>query len=142
MVGLAKFSLGRPILAAAVLLALTVGLGSGLPRLHPEYGYRPLLGGSHPSIETLEEFIEIFGGGFPLLVVWSCGNDAPCEAVFDEASVRMSAALERDLLQLPHVMRVSGPATTPLLVPDDGGYSLRRFFENGRRVDDLSLIHI
>ena len=51
---LTEFSLRRPWLTLAILLAITVGLGLGLPKLETKYGYRVLVGDEHPSIQSLD----------------------------------------------------------------------------------------
>lgn len=138
MYWLTQATLRNPRLTAVVLLATTVAFCLGLPKLHSEYGYRPLLGGSHPSIEKLEEFIEIFGGGFPLLIVWECGPKHPCSTALDSDSLAMAFEVERSLERVKGIRAIRGPATTSLMVPNRDGFSLRRFVEEGIPVSDAA----
>ncbi len=133
---LTRATLRSPRLAAAILLLSTIGFGLGLPGLHSEYGYRPLLGGNHASIKQLEEFIDIFGGGFPLLIVWECGSGHPCSTALDSDSLSMAFQVERSLEHTAGIRAIRSPATTSLLVPNEEGFAIRRFFEEDVPVTD------
>ena len=80
---LTEFSLRRPWLTLSILLAITVGLGLGVPKVKQAYGYRVQIGDQHPSIENLNALIEEFSGGLPIQIAWECGRGHPCESVFD-----------------------------------------------------------
>lgn len=137
---LTRLSLRAPAVTAGVLLAVTVALGAGLLRVHTEFGYRPLLGGDHPSIETLERFIETYGGGFPLLIVWECGEGEPCRSALDASSLAMASELENELRWVDGVRSVQSAASTTLVVPGPEGFALRRFIENGAPVPDAEAL--
>lgn len=132
MYRLTRFSLLHPRVVGLALLAVTLLLATGLPRLRTEFGYRVLIGDEHPSIQRLDEFIERFGGGYPIRIVWGCEPTArgPCQTVFDAPSLEMAHAVTRTLASVDRVQRVDGPSTAPLLVPMPDGFALRRFVEN------------
>src|SRR5262245_10176326 len=133
---LTRLSLSHPRAALALLLAITALLGAGLPRVRSEYGYRVLVGDDHPSIRRLDALIAEFGGGLPLQIAWECGNGAPCGRVFDAASLEMADSVTRSLAGAQGVRGAIGPTNAPLLVPQPGGYAVRRFVEGGRVVAD------
>ena len=133
---LTAISLRYPKATAAVLLALTVFFAAGLPRVKTEFGYRVLIGDDHPSIQTLDRFIQQFGGGFPILIAWECGPKEPCSNVFDPRSLSMAESIRLSLSSINGVARIDSPAHSPLLVPDRNGFAVRRFFENGEIVAD------
>ncbi|MEE8474194.1 MAG: MMPL family transporter, partial [Myxococcota bacterium] len=136
MYRLTRISLNRPRATLAILGAITVVLGAGLPRVHSEYGYRVLIGDDHPSIVALDAFIERFGGGFPIQIGWACGEGQPCDSVFDRASMEMAHAVQRELASAAGVQRVVGPSSASLLMPSTGGFAVRRFVEHDRFVND------
>ncbi len=136
MENLTRLSLAYPKTTLAVLLAVTLLLAAGLPRVHSEFGYRVLIGDDHPAIRELDSFIEKFGGGFPIWIAWECGPGLPCETVFDSESMRTSSEISERLLSTPGVGSVTAPSNAPLLVPDESGFTIRRFVENGRRPTD------
>jgi predicted RND superfamily exporter protein/signal transduction histidine kinase len=137
---LTRLSLRAPAATAVVLLAATIALGAGLLRLHSEFGYRPLLGGKHPAIRTLERFIGTYGGGFPLLIVWECGAGHPCRSALDTSSLVMASQLEEGLRWVDGVRSIQSAASTTLLVPGPGGFAVRRFFEDGAPVEDADFL--
>jgi predicted RND superfamily exporter protein len=137
---LTRLSLSYPKSTLLVIVVVTAILAGGLPRLRREYGYRVLIGDNHPTVETLDEFIAKFGGGLPIYIVWACGEDHPCEDVFDRTSLSMADAITRAVSSFPGVRRVSSPANAPLLVPGREGFEVRRFVEEGARVPDASAL--
>lgn len=140
MYRLARTSLRHPKTILAILGAITLGLGAGLPRVHSEYGYRVLIGDDHPSIVALDALIERFGGGFPIQIGWACGKGQPCASVFDRRSMEMAHAVQKELAPAAGVQRVVGPSSAALLVPSTGGFAVRRFVENGRFVSDAEAL--
>ncbi|MFP8875262.1 MAG: hypothetical protein VCB42_12240, partial [Myxococcota bacterium] len=137
---LTEFSLRRPWLTLAVLLAITAGLGAGVPGIKPGYGYRIMIGESHPAIRDLDSMIEQYAGGNPLLVAWECGPGHPCQSVFDEASLQMADRLTQELELLPMVRAVESPTNAALLVPTPDGFAVRRFVENGEIAPDAETL--
>ena len=119
---LTRLSLEYPKTTLAVILAVTVVLGAGLPRVRPEFGYRVLIGDDHPAIRQLDGFIEKFGGGLPIRIAWECGVGFPCKNVFDAASMRVSKEISERLLSTPGVGRVTAPSSAPLLVAHENGF--------------------
>ncbi len=122
------------------LALTTVLLAGGLPRLHSEYGYRVLLGDEHPSVTALDSIIASFGGGLPLTIAWECGLDQPCATLTSNASLRMAHIITRTLEASPHVRRVQGLANAPLMVPTQGGFSVRRLVEAGEPASDAAAL--
>ena len=127
---LTEFSLKRPWLTLAILLAITVGLGLGVPKVKPAFGFRVMVGGDHPAMKALDSLVEQFAGGYPVRIAWGCGSSSPCKNVFDKASLEMADALTRDLSNSPNVMSVIGPANASLFIPSDEGFQIRTLYEN------------
>jgi hypothetical protein len=134
---LTRLSLEYPKTAIAILLAITAFLGAGLPNVRSEYGYRVLVGDDYPSIQALDALIEQFGGGLPIQIGWECGEGSPCKHVFDSASLRVADEIARELARAEGVREVLGPANAPLLVPQAGGFVVRRFLEDGQLAEDI-----
>jgi len=136
MRALAHFALHRPALSIVLLLALSAGAGAGLLRLTSDVGYRAFLGPHHPSIQRFDAFLERFGGGLPMLAVWSC-EESPCESALDPAALEMAAAVSEELAENAFVQRVVSPASAPLLVASATGPAVRRLMEDGHPAPDL-----
>ena len=137
---LTKFSLRRPWLTLAILLAITLGLGAGVPHVQQAYGFRVLIGNEHPAIQALDSLVEEFAGGYPARIAWECGEGHPCQNVFDRASLEMADALTQELAAANSVMNVLGPANASILVPSEDGFGVRRFVENGEIPDDAEAL--
>ncbi len=133
-------SLGYPVWVLVLLSLFTLAFACQLPKLRTEFGYRPLLGEEHPSIQVLDGFIERFGGGFPVQIAWSCRESRHCETIFDPASLRMADTVSRRLASLAVIRDVRSPASSPLLVPTDDGFGVRRFVERGELAADARLL--
>jgi len=133
---LTRLSLRFPKAAAATLIAVTLGLGTGLLRLETEVGYRAFLGAAHPSVVAFDGFLERFGGGLPLVAVWSCSETPRCESVFDPAALEMAAAVSRSLAGEPWVRRIESPATALVALPSPFGPLPRRLVEDGAPAPD------
>ena len=95
----------------------TAVFGYGMANLQQVTGFRTLLGDDHPEMHYLDEFIERFGGGFPLLLAYSCTDGAPCETVFDEEPLEMAHEIARNLRKMEGVRAVDSPADTTVMVP-------------------------
>ncbi|MAI25524.1 MAG: hypothetical protein CMN75_05780, partial [Spirochaeta sp.] len=133
---LTEFSLKRPWLTLAILLTITVGLGLGVPKVKPAFGFRVLVGSEHPGISALDTLIDQFSGGYPVRIAWECGEDQPCGSVFDDASLKMADALSKDLSASPNVMSVLGPNNASIFLPSEAGFKIRHLIENGAPADD------
>ena len=118
MGGLTRFALRRPATTLVLAAATTALLATGLPRLRTETGYRAFLGAAHPAILALDRVAERFGGGVPFAVIWSCAESPACENALDRRSLAMAHDVARFVSGLPGVLRVEGPATSPLLVQE------------------------
>ncbi|MCG8590045.1 MAG: efflux RND transporter permease subunit [Proteobacteria bacterium] len=136
MVWLTRLALRAPVSAALLVLAVTLVAAGGLLRLDTDVGYRAFLGASHESIERFDAFVERFGRGLPLAVVWSCDESPGCEHALDPDSLAVAKALERALAASPVVRRSIGPASALLLEATPFGPLPARFFEDGRLVAD------
>ena len=136
MYRLTRLSLSYPKTTLLVVALITAVLGVGLMRLRTEFGYRVLIGDSHPSIRALDSLIAQFGGGLPVRIAWECGEGKPCRSVFDRASIEMADDVARSLSSSGGMLNVLGPSNAPLLVPTMGGFAVRRFVENSRFVVD------
>lgn len=135
MTRLARLSLRHPRASVVLLLAISLAAAAGLPRLTTDVGYRAFLGPHHPSIRRFDAFLERFGGGLPMVAVWSC-DESPCESVFDPAALEMAGAVVGRLESNPFVRRAASPATAPLLVATPAGPALRHLLEEGRPAPD------
>lgn len=133
---LTRFVLGAPIASSALLLVATVFFVAGATRVQREFGYRTLLGPDYPAIVSLETFVQRYSGGFPVYIVWSCGEAQPCRSVFDQSSLRMARSLEDRLRIAAGVQDVRSPASASLIVPTEDGFRVRRFFEGDEPVSD------
>ena len=134
---LTRFSLKWPRLTLAVLLGITCLLGAGVPKVKTAFGFRVLIGDSHPSIQTLDAMIEEFGGGLPVQIAWQCGTGHPCRNALDEVSLAMANSVSQELSTAKRVRDVQGPANSPILVPDEQGFRVRRLVEHGRVAQDI-----
>jgi len=137
---LTEISLGRPVRVLVLLSLFTLASAGQIPKLRTEFGYRPLLGEEHPSIQALDGFIERFGGGFPVQIVWSCRQSPHCETIFDRASLRMADAVSRRLASLAVIRDVRSPASSSLLLPTQDGFEVRHFVERGEPAADARLL--
>jgi predicted RND superfamily exporter protein len=99
----------------------------------PNAGAHAMIGEEHPAVLELEEFSRRFGGGYPVVIAWSCETTSdPCASVFDERSLRMAAFVGSDLSEVAHVSRVLSPAETGLLVVKGDVLQSHQFVTNGR----------
>ena len=133
---LTEFSLQRSWLTIGILFTITVGLGLGLPKVNPAFGYRVLIGEKHPVIRNLDSMIAEFSGGLPIQIAWECGPGYPCQSVFDTSSLTMADQLSREIEALPSVRAIESPSNSALLVPSSKGFTLRRLVENGKVAPD------
>jgi predicted RND superfamily exporter protein len=137
---LTRLSLAYPRVTLLLLAVITASLAAGLPQLRTEFGYRVLIGDDHPSVRALDELIARFGGGLPLVIAWECGDGWPCESAFGRNSVEMAHAVTRALAPVPGIRDILGIANAAVLVPDGGGFAIRRLVENGKRVSDAEAL--
>jgi len=114
---LTALTLRRRGVAWLILALITLLAGLGIARLDSAVGYRSLLGERHPVVRELDAFVERFGGGLPLVAVWTCA-ESPCDGVFDARSLRMAHAVARAMEPVAGVRRVDSPATSPLVAPE------------------------
>lgn len=137
---LTRASLRRPALALVALGGITALLAAGTARLRSDVGYRALLGDRHPAVRRLDAFLDRFGGGLPVAVVWSCAETPRCDTVFDPASLELADRVGRALAALPGVRRVESPAASALLMPTPDGFAVRRLVVDGRPAPDRAAL--
>jgi predicted RND superfamily exporter protein len=116
--------------AAAVLGARRVPLSVGLDAVYST---------DHDGLERFEQFLDRFGGGYPILIAYECG-EADCGSALDPAAIEMAHAVSRQLEPSAHVTRVTSPASASLLTSSDElGIEAHRFVVDGRAKDDATL---
>lgn len=132
-----RIALARWRTTAAAAAVITIVAVAGLLRLQTAVGYRAFLGAEHPVVQEFDEFVERFGGGLPLLAVWSCATSTACNSALDDASLAMAYGLVQRLNGIAAIRLVDSPATSGLLFrPQIGLPRLRTFFRDGAIVAD------
>ena len=111
-----RVALAWPRATAAAIGGLTILALFGVARLETEVGYRAFLGAEHPIVREFDAFVERFGGGLPMLAMWSCTTSRGCNDALDDSSLRMTADVVDKLAGYPSILRVDSPATSPLMV--------------------------
>lgn len=111
---LTRFSLRWPGATLGGVALLTVVLGLGIPRIQRETSLRTFLGPDHPTVVTLDRHVERFGGGYPVIIAFSC-DESPCESIFDDEALAVASDVARRLERTPGVRAVHGPANTAVL---------------------------
>jgi predicted RND superfamily exporter protein len=97
------------------------------------------LGADHEAVRLFDEFLESFGGGYPIVIAYQC-DPSRCADVLDPFALEMARAVSSSLQQEQYVSRVSSLATSRLLVSNDGfGLAARQLVENDKAVDDPEL---
>jgi hypothetical protein len=127
---------------ATVLLTLALTAAAGWSALHTPtaVGTDANLGADHPAVQDFDAFLQRFGGGYPIVVAYECGNPALCQGVFDREALEMAYTVSQQLLASSFVSRVSSLATSSLLIPGSNlGLDARRLVEDGVPVDDPDL---
>jgi predicted RND superfamily exporter protein len=115
---------------AAVFSAQRVPVSVGL-----DASYYP----DHEELLQFGDFLDRFGGGYPTLIAYECG-DAGCTSALDPAALEMAHAVSRQLEPSAHVTRVTSPASASLLTSSDGlGLEARRFVVDGHPQNDPAL---
>jgi len=124
---LTRLSLRHPLLTLAVVALLTAALGLGATRIERETALRTFLGADHPTVLALDRHLERFGGGYPVIVAYSCEESRLCDSIFDASAIAMAGALGADLARAQGVRNVHSPASTPLIVTDGDDLRVVRF---------------
>jgi predicted RND superfamily exporter protein len=136
----ARFALRYRRASLVFILLVTLWFAAGLPRLKTDVGYRAFLGEQHPSVQRLDQFVAQFGGGLPLVAVWTC-TGTPCTSALDATSLQMAYAVAERMKGVEGVHRVDSPATSPLMVqPLFGLPEARQLAPGGKVADDLEEI--
>jgi hypothetical protein len=131
----------HPWTTLAVTLLLTAAAGWSAMNTPLSVGAHANLGRDHPAVRQFDEFLEHFGGGYPIVVAFECASPAACDGAFDPAALEMARVVSHDLEQSSFVARVSSPASTRLLVPtDDGTLEARQFVSDGEPRADPRLV--
>jgi hypothetical protein len=130
-----------PWVTLLVTLALTAVAGWSALGTGYAVGTDANLGADHPAVRQFDEFLERFGGGYPIVVAFECGDPGVCAGAFDAAALEMASTVSHDLEQSGFVSRVSSPATTRLLVPSgDSGLEARQFVVDSKAIEDPDLV--
>jgi len=130
----------HPWVTVCLVLGLTVLAGFSALRADLAVGTDATLGANHPAVRQFDEFLERFGGGYPIIVAYECGDTGTCTSALDAPALEMASAVSRRLEPSKFVTRVSSPATASLLVPSpDFGVAARRLVEDGKAVADPEL---
>ena len=132
----ANFSLSHPIVIFSFLLLIVAIFIWGVIHIKTETGYRTFIDEGHPDLIRFDRFIQRFGGGYPILIVYSCYDAVSCKDVFDPVPLSMAHELAGTLEELPGVRSVFTPATAELMVPVDDGFEVRTFYRDGALVSD------
>ncbi len=120
-------ALSWPRLTTAFIGGVTLLSFAGVLRLESAVGYRAFLGADHPVVREFDAFVERFGGGLPLMAVWSCRGRNPCTHALDDRSLLMADAVVRALADSAAIQRVDSPANSPLLLRPAIGLPEMRF---------------
>lgn len=126
---LTRLSLRYPWPTLAVVALATVVLGIGATRIERETALRTFLGADHPTVIALDRHLERFGGGYPVIVAYSCEDSTLCKSVFDPAAIEMADRIDAELRQTPGVRAVHSLARTPLIVAEGDDLRVVRFGE-------------
>jgi len=135
----ARWSLARPRATAAIIGTITLVAVVGVSRIESAVGYRAFLGAGHPLVRDFDGFVERFGGGLPMMAVWTCAEGGTCDDALDERALRMADAVVRELADVPAIRRVDSPANSPLLVrPAIGLPETRVLVRDGEIAADIA----
>jgi hypothetical protein len=126
---LTRLSLRYPWPTLAIVAVVTLVLGVGAARIERETALRTFLGADHPTVVALDRHLERFGGGYPVIVAYSCEDSTLCKSVFDPVAIQMADRVDAELRQTPGVRAVHSPARTPLIVADGDDLRVVRFAE-------------
>jgi predicted RND superfamily exporter protein len=128
MTRLTEFSLRWPILTILAAVVVSVLGGWRASQAPSTSGAQALIGANHPEVLRLDRFLRDFGGGYPVLIAWSCDREGdPCKSALDQVSLSMAYQVGTTLAQSPHVGRVASPAHTPIVLPAPEGFVVHRF---------------
>ena len=122
------------------MLLISAFFSFGILRLQTDVGYRTFMGETHPEIQKFDSFIERFGGGLPLFIVWQCGEQQPCEYFYDASSLAMARDIATQLEQHPDINSVQSPGTTSLLLPNVDGFEARHLITDEGIPKDLATL--
>jgi predicted RND superfamily exporter protein len=130
----------HPWLTLGLVLLLVAFAVPPIFRTELAVGMDATLGPEHPVARRFDEFLERFGGGYPVLIAYECGTAKNCQGALDPGALAMAYAVSRQLEQSPFVARVSSPATAALLVASaDLGIEARRLVTDGEPSSDPEL---
>lgn len=113
---LTSLSVRHPRLTLGLALLLVALALPPLFRTGLAVGTDATLGPEHPVVLRFDAFLERFGGGYPVLIAYECGEAKDCRGALDPRALEMAWDVSRRLEQSPFVARVSSPATASLLV--------------------------
>ena len=138
-----RFVLQHPIVTVFTIVSFSMIFSYGLFRLKVESGYLSFLPADHPTLNKLNDVRDLYGTGTPLLAAWSCQESSGCNSALDDQSLRMAWELSQKIAELPYVLGIDSPASTPLVHSDADGIEVIRFVEaNGVLNPDRNALRV
>jgi uncharacterized protein len=139
---LTSFCAQHPRATLAVIIVVSLTAGWSIRQVDRAVGTDATLGADHPAVRQLRDFLDRFGGGYPVLVAYECARPSVCGSVLDPAALRMTASVAQQVAKSPFVARVSSPATSTLLLSDpEVGIAARRLVVDGLVTTDVELLN-
>ncbi len=130
----------HPWVTVCLVLGLTVLAGFSALRADLAVGTDATLGANHPAVRQFDEFLQRFGGGYPIVIAYECADPRVCRSALDPRALEMASVVSHRLEQSKFVSRVSSPGTTRILVPSaDLGIDARRLVEGNKPVAEPAL---
>lgn len=127
---LTRLSLAHPVWTLSVIGLITAFFGAGIPRIERETSLRTFLGPEHAAVVDLDRHLETFGGGYPVIIAYSCEETPHCETVFDAAALQMAEDVRRSLQATFGVQSVYAVSNAPLLLADGDDLAVHRFAQD------------
>ena len=129
-----------PWVALACVALLTAISAWSTLETNRAVGTDATLGASHPAVHRFDDFLDRFGGGYPIVVAYECVDPSVCVGAFDPNALRMAEKVAHRLEQSRFVSRVSSVSTTRLLVASrESGLDAKQFVVDGKPVAEASL---
>ncbi len=126
---LTRLSLAHPVWTLVALVLATAFFGAGIPRIQRETSLRTFLGPRHQTVVTLDRHLETFGGGYPVIIAYSCEETPLCESVFDPAALQMAEDVRTALQATFGVQSVYAVSNAPLLLENGDDLAVHRFVD-------------
>jgi hypothetical protein len=105
--------LRHPWWVIAIVVALTLGLATAIPRLQIEVDFKGFLASDDPAVVALTRAEDRYGAQEVLIVVIESAG-----TVFNPSTLAKIYELEQQIEELAEVVEVTGPTTAQILIPD------------------------